>query len=87
MGAIQLRGLHQAGILYSLVAAVFVGGQRIVGDSGTWSYVEWLTDLVGMFKLRGKKTKENHRIYQREGGIRLFGVHITGQDQDRSCSK
>lgn len=55
MGAIQLRGLHQAGILDSLVAAVFVGGQRIVGDSGTRSYVEWLTDLVGMFELRGKK--------------------------------
>lgn len=72
MRAIQLRGLHHSDIVCSPVAAVFVGGHRMVGDFRTSSYVEWLTDLA-MFRLgRKKETKESHHN-QEEEGIRLFG--------------
>lgn len=64
------------------LGAVQLRGLDQSSDGGSFrsrSYVERLTDL-GMFKW-GQRTKENYHTCQMEERIRLFWVHIMGQNQ------
>lgn len=66
------------------MAAVFVAGHRVVAGFRTSSCgVADSPECLG----QGGGQPKNRHAYQVEEGVRLFWVHVTGQNQDQDRSR